>query len=510
MAGTDRKKSDPLAWLDEISDEESERLYQLDFFRLVRLLESSHPEVPRVGTARLPQDEIVRFSQKAFLDFATSTLSDFSFDRERNLCRLGVRFAGFFGPFGALPQVFTEFVVNRRHRRSLSSTTASRDGVDKAGGPRPKAGRPWELRSGDFSDLPGFVRQLRDSERHPATRALGLTMLKSLPNDISAKINNGSTSSFLIEPLCSTLLGAINQILQTVWLADAVAEDKLALTSEIRSLVEARPQGDSLGDLNRELFDLAFAGRVKTRESGSKSDETIEHFLDLFHHRMLALFYRAWAVNNKAVDADRADNSALGESQRYPVYFGSLIGIGQRSLRGQDKVPDYARLYYSGLLASQSRNASSLCGLLHDFFGIPAQVQPFVGSWVTLPVGDRCRLGHSRATGLLGSTVILGEAIWDCQMTFRIRMGPMGLTDFMRMLPLGEAFARLRCWVRSYVGDELAWDLQLELNADAVPKVQLGKNAYLGWTSWLITAQPKESVADLVVPGSVPVLETYA
>ena len=35
-------------------------------------------------------------------------------------------------------------------------------------------------------------------------------------------------------------------------------------------------------------------------------DNTFVEFCNVFHHRLLSLFYRAWAVNQKSVDFDRA------------------------------------------------------------------------------------------------------------------------------------------------------------------------------------------------------------
>src|SRR5438132_5786861 len=68
-------------------------------------------------------------------------------------------------------------------------------------------------------------------------------------------------------------------------------------------------------------------------------DPTITAFFNLFHHRLLTLFYRAWAANQKVVDLDR--HSACGpsqkttrdEDQRYAIYIGALFGIGMEELQ---------------------------------------------------------------------------------------------------------------------------------------------------------------------------------
>src|SRR5215813_5321151 len=70
-------------------------------------------------------------------------------------------------------------------------------------------------------------------------------------------------------------------------------------------------------------------------------DFTITAFLNLFHHRLLSLFYRAWAATQKAADLDRP------KDQRYATYIGSFFGIGMETLQERDAVPDTAKLFFS-------------------------------------------------------------------------------------------------------------------------------------------------------------------
>jgi type VI secretion system protein ImpH len=224
-------------------------------------------------------------------------------------------------------------------------------------------------------------------------------------------------------------------------------------------------------------------------------DGTMTAFFDIFHHRILSLFYRAWAVNQKSVDMDRPRDA------RFAYYIGALFGIGSESLRDRDIVPDNAKLHYSGRLACQTRNAEGLEAIISDFFRTPAQVLPFAGQWLTLPADSLCRVGASPETGMLGSTVIVGSRFWECQMKFRLRLGPMSLKELYRMLPVGDAFRRLQCWVRNYTNRELFWDVQLILKAEEVPETRLGQAGLLGWTTWIKSQPFKRDADDLVVNG---------
>jgi type VI secretion system protein ImpH len=224
-------------------------------------------------------------------------------------------------------------------------------------------------------------------------------------------------------------------------------------------------------------------------------DPTLVEFLDVFHHRILSLFYRAWAVNQKAADLDRQ------KTARFPAYVGTLFGIGAESLRNRDELPDNAKLYFSGHLACETRNAEGLEKIIGDFFGMPAKVLTFVGQWLVLPAGSQCRLGESPGTGSLGTTAIVGSRFWETQLKFRLHLGPMTLSDLYRMLPVGDAFRRLKCWVLNYAGLEYFWDVQLVLKAKEVPETCLGRAGLLGWTTWLKSKSFERDADELVVNG---------
>ncbi len=222
-------------------------------------------------------------------------------------------------------------------------------------------------------------------------------------------------------------------------------------------------------------------------------DNTLTAFFNLFHHRLISMFYRAWASTQKAVDSDRPAD------QRFATYIGSFFGVGMEALQNRDAVPDAAKLFFAGRLASQTRNAEGLGAILREYFHIPADVQPFAGRWLTLPSDSVCRLGESPESGSLGTNTILGSRFWDCQLSFRLKFGPMSLADYERMLPKGDAFERLKYWVLNYCGEHFFWDVQLVLRAEEVPPIQLGGSTRLGWTSWLQTKPPAHDAADLIL-----------
>ena len=208
-------------------------------------------------------------------------------------------------------------------------------------------------------------------------------------------------------------------------------------------------------------------------------DRTLTGFADLFQHRFLCLFYRAFANNEPTINFDRP------ETDKFSTYVGSLAGYGQLALRERDAMPDLAKFYYTGLMSSHSKSAEGLKRVLADFFRLKVSVQQFVGEWLTMQHGDLTRLGENPLTGELGTSAILGSNVWSCQHKFRIRFDKLNLTQYLNLLPNGHRLDQLTAIVRNYNGDQLSWDVQLVLKKDEVPKAQLGETTMLGWTSWL-------------------------
>jgi type VI secretion system protein ImpH len=222
-------------------------------------------------------------------------------------------------------------------------------------------------------------------------------------------------------------------------------------------------------------------------------DSTFAAFLNIFHHRLASFFYRAWSTNQKAVDLDRP------EDQRFASFIGSFFGLGMESLRNRDPVPDHAKLYFAGRLANVTRNAEGLEVILGEFLNIETEIHTFAGRYLDLPPDSLCRLGESPETGSLGENAITGSRFFDCQLSFRIRIGPMSLADYERLLPGGVSFERLKYWVLNYCGRHYLWDVQLTLRADEIPRTQLGQAGRLGWTTWLTTLPCSRDAEDLIL-----------
>ena len=223
-------------------------------------------------------------------------------------------------------------------------------------------------------------------------------------------------------------------------------------------------------------------------------DRTFAQFLDVFHHRMLLLFYRAWADAQPTVGADRP------QQDRFAFYVGALGGWSTPHLRARDTVPDTAKLFFVGHFARQVRNAEGLEAMLSEGLRLPVKVEQFVVGWLELPTDQRSQLGRRPRDSLaLGRGSVLGRRVCDVQAKLRIRIGPMDAASYERLLPGQQRLRLLADWVRNWVGFEFAYDAVLVLARDEVGGVHLGRRGKLGWTSWLGAWRKPTDAADLAL-----------
>lgn len=220
------------------------------------------------------------------------------------------------------------------------------------------------------------------------------------------------------------------------------------------------------------------------------ADSSLARFADIFHHRLLTLFYRAWAEAQPAVHADRPDDD------QFAKWVGALIGIAPAPMRERDTVPDAAKRFHAGTLSRGVKNGEGLESVLRAFLEVPVRVESFVGHWMQLRLSDRTRLGAGRAaepSAQLGRSAVAGSKVWDRQYKFRIHVGPLDRAQFEAFLPGGNALAAVRDTVRQFAGYGRRWDLRVSLRAGDVPRAQLqprlappgAVGTRLGLSTWL-------------------------
>jgi len=220
-------------------------------------------------------------------------------------------------------------------------------------------------------------------------------------------------------------------------------------------------------------------------------DSALADFADMFHHRLLCLFYRAWADKEPTVQLDRP------EKDKFMLYVGSLLGLGDVSLRQRDAIGDHTKLHFAAHLGCQTHHSEGLKFILNDYFKVAVEIQEFVGEWLEIPKDSYCYLNRTESTGQLGISTVIGVKSWQCQFKFCIAMGPLTLQDYESLLPTGNRLKSLLDLVSNYIGFEFNWDVNLLIKKDEVPSAQLGRYSRLGWTSWLQAGARESDPNDL-------------
>jgi type VI secretion system protein ImpH len=218
------------------------------------------------------------------------------------------------------------------------------------------------------------------------------------------------------------------------------------------------------------------------------NQEAVRDFVDIFQHRALSLFYRSW------------------EKYRYPIQFRSggkdefsrrifcLTGLGTDSLIESTGLPSIRLLRYAGLITQKPHSAAALTGILKDYFSLPrVRIDQCVDRWTSIDPLQQNRLGIRNCS--LGRDFSLGEKVRDCSSKFRAVIGPVGLADFMRLMPVSRDYAAMVNLIRYFSTDRLDFDIQIKLRAEETPPLCLSsKNPQrLGWTSCL--PHPKQDPA---------------
>ncbi len=221
-------------------------------------------------------------------------------------------------------------------------------------------------------------------------------------------------------------------------------------------------------------------------------DTALRDFLDLFHHRLISLFYRAWRTTRPHIAAgEGADDDALSQRLR------GLIGLGSPAVAARLPFDDAVLLRHGGLLAPHARSATALQQVLQAYLEVPCHVEEFVPAWYRLAPGMQCALGEDDDTTVLGLGSIVGDEVLDHGARARVRIGPCTRRMFDALLPGSAGHDALKGLVRYVAGDGVEIEVCLVLERESVPSTVLGGGAgNLGWSTWLRTRTPPRDPDD--------------
>ena len=217
-------------------------------------------------------------------------------------------------------------------------------------------------------------------------------------------------------------------------------------------------------------------------------DPTFREFVDLFNHRMLSLFYLAIAESDPVINMDSAADN------RYMEFVSSLCGVLPDAASQRDSLPDVTRFKYAAWLGARTNSPEGLENILGECFGLPCEVEEFVGGWLPMPQQAQIKLGSKELNCELGKSTFAGRRVWSVGHKIRINLGPMTWEEYNQFAPGGDWNLTLRDMTRTYLGDETDWDIKLTLAAGEVRRLQLKGGMRMGFNSWLFGSSDRSTL----------------
>jgi len=217
-----------------------------------------------------------------------------------------------------------------------------------------------------------------------------------------------------------------------------------------------------------------------------EKDSATRDFLDLFNHRMVTLFYRAWKRYRLFLAYENETRYQDEIMQR--LY--ALIGLGTANLPNRMAIADESALFYAGLLSHQVRTVEGLRQIIESYFGVAVAIGQFTGSWVRLPEGQKTVLDEEESTSsCLGVGTVVGNEVWEQEGTMTVRLGPMPLERYRDFLPGSRGQAELQAWLHLYSRRSFDFVVQLVLQREEVPRTTMETGEFLGsrlgYDTWL-------------------------
>lgn len=207
--------------------------------------------------------------------------------------------------------------------------------------------------------------------------------------------------------------------------------------------------------------------RADTQEDTS----ALGAFYDLFHHRLLALCYRALRRSRLAGSIRKTGDDDLTRRAL------AIVGLGPK--RPEAPLSTVALLGRSRILARRPRGRQSLeAALALAFPSLPVRVVDFFPRRVRLMEDQRLRVGVRNHR--LGAEARIGRHMLGQSDMLRLCIGPVDRPTFEELLPGASENLRLCKLVEDVTGGMLDAEVEIEITAGHEPRAMLGSRGGIG------------------------------
>lgn len=225
-----------------------------------------------------------------------------------------------------------------------------------------------------------------------------------------------------------------------------------------------------------------------------QKDNNLEHFFNLFNHRIASLLYKAEVKYRLPLQYERGrlfENHTKKHSDSTTALL-SLIGMGSEKLQNRLFTRDESLLYYGGLFNQKIRTAGNLRQIIRSHFDIPVEINQFVGQWCEMIADVRTRLADidnpKGCNACLGRNAILGKSGWFSQGKVQIVLGPLNKNQLRKFAPGKSSLVALNELVRLYLGMENEFEFIVRVHKHDLPeKTTMDKHnpPIMGWNTFL-------------------------
>lgn len=213
--------------------------------------------------------------------------------------------------------------------------------------------------------------------------------------------------------------------------------------------VEAPDQADDPYQVYVNFFGLTGPSGVLPRyfsewvmDNCKQRDYVLRDFLDIFHHRLISLYHRAWEKYQFALQHQRYLRCGLE----------SPIATVLQSIAG---TADETQMHFCGLFSNPVRNAQSLKQMISLLAGCRVRVNEHIGRWLAISTEEQTRLAsreciegqHAR----LGLGAVVGSKVWDIGSTVAVELHADDEREVQRLLPGGDLLALLQKTADDYL-----------------------------------------------------------